>query len=384
MIGDRTWTVEVGDCLDILRTIPDRSVSLVATSPPYEAARLYGIGYKLTGQQWVDWMIPRIVECCRVSTGLVIVNAAGQVRDAKYSPVVEWLVADLTRHHGIVCGPAPYVYFRFGIPGSGGKHYHRRDWEPCYAFCLPDRLPLAWSANTAMGHPPKWAPGGKMSNRLTNGQRISYPHACSDSLSEEYVDPSQGNLFGEVDELPHEGPTTNQWGGHETSGGTTRADGTKQQPGRPSHQKCKPVTNRSSSGERKEGSYDPPAIANPGNVIRETYDAEQVRQLFEAAVSGRIDQGDVVRCLVGGGLMGHPLATENEAPFSARLVEFFVRSYCPPAGIVLDPFCGGGTTVDVAVAWGRRAIGIDVRQSQADLTRRRLASVTSAIPGMEV
>src|SRR5262245_66061430 len=102
-----------------MRTLETGSCSLAMTSPPYEAAGLYNVGVKLVGQAWVDWMVPRVVEMARVTAGLVVVNMAGQVRDHKYSPAVEWLVADLTRMHGLVCGPAPYVYFRFGIPGSG-------------------------------------------------------------------------------------------------------------------------------------------------------------------------------------------------------------------------------------------------------------------------
>ena len=70
--------------------------------------------------------------------------------------------------------------------------------------------------------------------------------------------------------------------------------------------------------------------------------------------------------------MGHPLAHENEAPFPETLAEFFVRSFCQPGGLVLDPFCGSGTVLAVAKKHGRQAIGIDIRQSQVDLTRRRL------------
>jgi hypothetical protein len=159
------------DCLDYMREQPDGRFSMTFTSPPYEDARTYGIGFQLRGQAWVDWMIPRVVEMCRVTDGLVFINAAGKVRQFRYSPVVEWLVADLTRHHGIVCGPSPYVFARVGIPGSGSKHYHRRVWEPVYAFARPEALPLKWSDNTAMGNKPLWSVGGAMSNRTEDGKR---------------------------------------------------------------------------------------------------------------------------------------------------------------------------------------------------------------------
>jgi DNA modification methylase len=71
--------------------------------------------------------------------------------------------------------------------------------------------------------------------------------------------------------------------------------------------------------------------------------------------------------------MGDRLCHENEAPFPESLAEFFVRSFCPPGGTVLDPFLGSGTTMVVALLNGRNAIGIDVRPEQTELAARRVA-----------
>ena len=100
------------------------------------------------------------------------------------------------------------------------------------------------------------------------------------------------------------------------------------------------------TGKRLSRNNGRPAIANPGNVIK---------------------------CNVGGGLMGSRLSHSNEAPFPESLAEFFVRSFCPPGGVVLDPFVGSGTTGAVAVKTGRKFIGIDLRQSQIALSYRRLS-----------
>lgn len=280
-----------GDCLDVMRGMDSDSCCLTFTSPPYEDCRTYGIGFSAKGQAWVDWMIPRVVEMCRVTAGLVFINAAGKVRQFKYSPVVEWLVTDLTRNHGLVCGPAPYVFHRVGIPGSGGPHYHRRDWEPVYAFARPECVPPRWSDNTCTGAPAKHAPGGAMSYRHADGQRRN----------------------------------------HKTGARLTKVQ-----------------TRREPNGERaRDGVYRQPAIANHGNIIH---------------------------CRVGGGLMGSRLAHENEAPFPESLVEFFVRSFAPEGGRpVLDPFSGSGTVAAVCEKWGRNWLGIDIRASQVDLTRRRVA-----------
>ena len=84
---------------------------------------------------------------------------------------------------------------------------------------------------------------------------------------------------------------------------------------------------------------------------------------------------DLIRATVGGGQMGHKLAHENEAPYPEKLVEPFVLTCCPRGGIVFDPFCGSGTTAAVAKRLGRQYITIDIRESQIDLARRRLADM---------
>ena len=100
------------------------------------------------------------------------------------------------------------------------------------------------------------------------------------------------------------------------------------------------------NGRVKKRTYKPPTLANPGNVIH---------------------------CKVGKGHMGSNLAHENEAPFPEILAERFVRSFCPPGGIVLDPFIGSGTTAAVAIKHGRHFIGVDVRDTQQSLSERRVA-----------
>ena len=121
-------------------------------------------------------------------------------------------------------------------------------------------------------------------------------------------------------------------------------------PGRRANGQLKP--RRVARGYRANGqphyteAYFPPPRANPGNVIY---------------------------CDVGGHRMGSLLAHENEASMPEYLAEFWVRTYCRPAGIVCDPFVGSGTTPAVALKTGRNFIGCDIRPCQVALTRRRIA-----------
>ncbi len=310
-LGGKLWEVIEGDCLERLALLPTDAVDLVFGSPPYEAARTYGIDFALTGEEWVAWIVRVIQASLRVCRGLVAFVVEGQTRNYRWSAVPVLLMADL--HRAGVHLRKPPVYKRVGIPGSGGPDWLRNDYE--FIVCATRGGKLPWSDNTACGHPPRWAPGGEMSNRLSDGTRV------------------------------------NQWGGHARSSSQRKADGSHQPPGRPSHAFVKKgaVSGYQNGDTAQDGVYVPPTLANPGNVID---------------------------CKAGGGQMGNRLCHENEAPFPESLAEVFVRSFCPPGGIVCDPFSGSGTTGAVAVRWNRRFLGFDLRASQVELSQRRISGET--------
>jgi hypothetical protein len=94
--------------------------------------------------------------------------------------------------------------------------------------------------------------------------------------------------------------------------------------------------------------------------------------------------GNIVDCgVVGGSNMGDRLCHQNEAPFPESLAEFFVRSFCPPGGVVCDPFLGSGTTGAAAARWHRRFVGCDLRASQVKLSRARIARAQPMLPFVE-
>lgn len=265
----------VGDCLDILKTLPDDSIDLVITSPPYENCREYSIGFNLQGQDWVDWCLERYIECNRICKGLVAFVIQGPTKNFQWSASPALLMADLHRK-GIKLRN-PVIFNRVGIPGSGGPDWLRGDTE--FIVCS-SKGKLPWSNNTACGQPPKFAPGGAMSYRNKKGIR--------------------------------------------------------------KHTKTR------RNGKKEQQSYNPPKIANPGTLLS---------------------------LKVGYGHMGSKLSHDNEAPFPDSLPEFFIKSFCPPQGIILDCFCGSGSSIVTAQNLGRQWIGIDIRQSQIDLTIKRLAEI---------
>jgi hypothetical protein len=327
------------DCLDFLRAQEPDSLDLVFGSPPYEGARLYledgkDLQIARDTETWVAWLVEVYQAALRACRGLVALVVEGSTRDYRYSAGPLLLAADL--HRAGVCLRKPVTFHRLGIPGSGGPDWLRNDCE--WILCATRGGQLPWSDNTACGHAPKWAPGGAMSHRMSDGERV------------------------------------NQWGGHQTSGAQRRKQGHRQKPGRPSHQAARSATSGHKNGDTQTGQgYHPPALANPGNVAEQLYTAAEVAQLLS-----RVEAGDYLHCNVGG-QMGSDLAHANEAPFPEALAEFVILAFCPPAGLVCDPFLGSGTTAAVALRHGRNFTGCDLRASQVDLARRRVGQETPAL-----
>lgn len=297
-----TWTCECADAVEFLQRQADDSIDLLFTSPPYERARSYGIGDRMvSGQAWVDWMVGIVAAAAPKVKGLIAINCEGQTRGFAYSAVPFLLMADL--HRAGFNLRKPVVFHRVGIPGSGGPDWLRNDWEPI--LCITRKGKLPWSDNTACGEPPKCAPGGAMSHRHADGQRLNAKRS------------QMKQLVG--------------------------SNGIK-----------KMYSRNPDCTRDEEEYYIPPEVANPGNVLSVN---------------------------VGGGVMGHALTHDNEAPFPLELATFFVKTFAPPGGVVCDPFSGSGTTCHAAIENGRHFIGCDIRESQVDLCRRRMETVTPALPG---
>jgi len=341
------------DGRDYLRSVPDGTFDLIFGSPPYEDARYYGaLNFRIKGEEYVKWAVEFFELCLQKSKGLVAWVIDCKTKRYKYNALPLLIAADL--HRRGACLRKPAAYYRVGVAGSGGPDWLRNDWE--FILCATaTRGKLPWSSNIACGHKPKWGPGGAMSHRMPDGKRV------------------------------------NEWGGTKSSTGPTRQNGKRQKAYRPGHKYTskdderkgqKNGSPRRPDGSRQDQPYVPPKIANPGNVIKQLYTAEDVAAILHTyGVEGF---GDFAHVKVGGGLMGHPLSHKNEAPFSLDIAEFFVQSFCPPGGLVFDPFCGSGTTTHASILHGRRCISTEMpeRKDQIQNALRRLKDINPLLPAI--
>jgi len=59
------------------------------------------------------------------------------------------------------------------------------------------------------------------------------------------------------------------------------------------------------------------------------------------------------------------------AAYPEDLCKIPILATCPPDGVVLDPFCGTGTTMKVAQKLGRKSIGIDISSEYIEMAKSR-------------
>ena len=64
--------------------------------------------------------------------------------------------------------------------------------------------------------------------------------------------------------------------------------------------------------------------------------------------------------------IGHP------APFPVELPRRLIELYTFKGDVVLDPFCGGGSTCIAAVLGGRNYVGYEIKKQYVDLAEKRI------------
>ena len=76
--------------------------------------------------------------------------------------------------------------------------------------------------------------------------------------------------------------------------------------------------------------------------------------------------------------------TPHPAPFPKSIARDHIISWSNPGDLVLDPMCGSGTTLKMAVEQGRDYIGIDISEEYCELSRQRVAGSRLPLPGVHV
>jgi site-specific DNA-methyltransferase (adenine-specific)/site-specific DNA-methyltransferase (cytosine-N4-specific) len=255
----------LGDCLEVLKELPDNCVDLIFTSPPYADQRKNTYGGIHT-DDYVDWFLPRSEQFLRVlkPTGTFILNIKEKVANGERSIYVLELILEM-RKQGWLWTEEFIWHKKNSYPGKWPNRF-RDAWERLLQFNKNKKFSMYQeSVMVPMGD---WA-----KSRLRNL-----------SLTDQSRDNSRvGSGFGK---------------------------------------------NISNWVDRD--------MAYPSNVLH--------------------------------------LATEcsnknHSAAFPEELPEWFIKLFTQSGDVVLDPFMGSGTTIQVANRMGRHSIGIDIIEEYYNMVR---------------
>ena len=66
------------------------------------------------------------------------------------------------------------------------------------------------------------------------------------------------------------------------------------------------------------------------------------------------------------------MSVDHPAPFHVELHYRLIQLYTFEGDVVLDPFCGSGTTCIAALETNRHFVGFDIDPGYVELSRRRI------------
>jgi len=133
IVSEENMDVRCGDCLEVLKEVPDESVNLIVTSPPYADRRKNTYG-GIEPDKYVAWFLPIAAELLRVlkPDGSFVLNIKENVVDGQRLTYVLNLVLELQRQgwrwteEYLWVKPNPF-------PGKWSTRF-RDAWEHLYHF----------------------------------------------------------------------------------------------------------------------------------------------------------------------------------------------------------------------------------------------------------
>ena len=323
--------IHLGDCLDVMATLPECSVDAVVTDPPY--------GLSFMGKDW-DHAVP----------GAPFWNAA--LRVAK--PGAHLLAFGGARtYHRLTCAIEDAGWeirdcvmwlYGTGFPkshnGAHGGTALKPGWEPV----IVARKKLA---GTVAENFAKWGTGGidVDAGRLRGGPPPSVPQPRFNSDS--------GLIYGMATGKGRCGAmsqATGRWPANvilDEEAGAMLDEQSGERPG----------MSGGGSGRRDGSMFGVGGVTKPETV---RCDSGGASRFFYCAKASRRERGE---------------GNDHPTVKPLALMRYLVRLFAPAGGFVLDPFAGSGSTGVAALQEGRSFVGIERDAHNVEIARRRIAEV---------
>ena len=379
-----TTRILIGDCRDVLKTLPDESVHCCVTSPPYWALRSYlpaehpnkhlEIGSEPTLQQWVDTMVDVFREVRR-----------------------------LLRPDGTLWLNLGDAYARDMGKGGSGPDGKNSDYSDSYSEAQRRRTDFL-KPKDMMGQPWRvafalqadgwwlrqeiiWSKPNPMPESTRDRCTKAHEHVFLLSKSERYFydfDAMQEPVSGTANARgPAKYKTPDGWGTRTGEGGHGAYHAEGREKGKYGHLTGQDTdgAHRTKAGLNKPGNgvgfghgTDGQArgrgrVAGVNPKAAESSDGSRQNASFSAAVADLVDTRNPRSVWT---IPTHPFKGAHFATFPPALAERCITAGCPEGGTVLDPFGGSGTVGMVADRQHKHAILIDLDERNLPMATERI------------
>ena len=330
----------IGDCIESMRTLPDKSVQMCVTSPPYYGLRDYGVDGQIGLEETPAEFIGRLVEVFREVRRVLQDDGTAWVNMGdSYATDSKWGGSTGGKHvkalHGD--GSIGRTRTRTGLPD---KNLVGMPWR--LAFALQDdgwylRQDIIWSKPNPMPESTKdrCTKSHEYMFLLSKSPRYYYDQ---DAIKEPVAHSSITRLAQDLEQQL----------------GSDRVPGKSNGP-------MKAVRSKRDSFKRDDSKREQPI---PGQSLG-THRPDREESAWPLDTRNKRS----VWTVPTQGFKGAHFAT-----FPPDLIRPCILAGAPLDGVVLDPFGGAGTTAVVAMQEGRRSILCELNPDYAAMAERRIAA----------
>ncbi|HXJ00953.1 MAG TPA: site-specific DNA-methyltransferase [Micropepsaceae bacterium] len=352
----------IGDCRDVLKTLPDESVHCVVTSPPYWGLRDYGNGVAGIGlEHTIDEHMAALAK---------VFHEARRVLRADGTLWVNY--GDAYAGHNLPGWRAGNEAKNGGASNKNGVGYVD-GLKPKDLIGLPWRLAFALQAagwylrQDIIWHKPNPMPES-ITDRCTKAHEYLFLLSKSaryyfdqEAILEECSPNTHARLAQDLEaqigsERAHAGGKTN---------GNMKAVA-RRGGGNRSHKFTEAYDGGADEHRTKAGLA---AFADKQRKIAEAGSGVKNNDSFVDACSLSVTKRNKRSVWTVG---SEPFSQAHFATFPPTLIEPCILAGCPKGGTVLDPFGGAGTTALVADRHGRNSILIELNPEYAAMAKRRI------------
>jgi DNA modification methylase len=374
-----------GDCIEVMKTLPDQSIDMTMFSPPYYGLRDYGISGQIGLEEHPSKYIEKMIEVCREvkrilkKTGsmyIVIGDTYGTHQSGGKNYSHNFRSSEVANEIGHTLN-RPKVGF------SGNFIMEKQ------LMLIPSRVAIAlqedgWILrNDIIWAKPNHMPSS-VKDRLTN----AYEHIFHFVKSRKYyynLDAIREKHSTATMKRIAQPNVMNQTGGE-------KQERLRGMPSKGNASRCNLMVQniaKKYEGKFTEFKEEAEKYGSPRARTQRKYDGQRVNPS-----EGHIRRGAEFAIAKGEGTAFHMLGKNPSdfwsittkpfkgAHFAVYCEEVCVRpikSSCPPNGIVLDLMCGSGTTLAVAKKLGRKYIGIELNPAYIEIANNRLAAIPEKI-----